>query len=273
MGPPWSATCLVDLGALRADSIAALAAACDVVITMLPGPAQVEAVVREMAPLLPTGSVWVDMSTSTPAAARVADETLTERGVHRLDAPVSGMAKGAAAGLLQIFVGGAAEVLARVRPLLEVMGDPERVLHVGGLGAGYTVKLMINPLWFSHLVASAEVLTVGMKAGVDLAVLHRSLLASPAASAFLANDLPSVFGGDYDDSFAMKLACKDLGLSIDLSRDVGVPAPLSAHVEQIYRTALAKCGPHAGEMTPIRLAEDNAALQLRLTVAAEGTAA
>ncbi|MEV4125710.1 NAD(P)-dependent oxidoreductase [Nocardia sp. NPDC049707] len=260
---------LVDLGAERADSIAALAAACDVVITMLPGPPQVEAVIREMAPLLRPDAVWVDMSTSTPAAARVVDELLAERGVSRLDAPVSGMAKGAASGMLQIFVGGEATVLARVRPLFDVMGDPERVLHVGGLGAGYTVKLMINQLWFSHLVATAEVLTVGVKAGVDLGVLHTSLLASPAASSFLANDLPSVFGGDYDESFAMKLACKDLGLSIDLGRDVGVPTPLSAHVEQIYRTALAKFGPDAGEMIPVRLAEEYAALELRQAKAAE----
>jgi 3-hydroxyisobutyrate dehydrogenase len=255
---------LVALGARQAESVEALADACDIVVTMLPGPPQVESVIRTMAPRLRAGAVWVDMSTSTPAAARVVDETLAARGVSRLDAPVSGMAKGASAGTLQIFVGGDAEVLAIVRPLFDVMGDPKRVLHVGGLGAGYTVKLMINQLWFSHLVASAEVLTIGMKAGVDLETLHLSLLASPAASSFLANDLPSVFDGDYDESFAMKLACKDLGLAIDLSRDVGVPAPLSAQVEQTYRTALAKYGPEAGEMTPIRLAEDLAQVQLRL---------
>ncbi|WP_216901550.1 NAD(P)-dependent oxidoreductase [Nocardia alni] len=264
---------LVDLGAERAESVAALAGQCDVVITMLPGPPQVEGIIREMAPLLRPGAVWIDMSTSTPAAARVMDEVLAERGVFRLDAPVSGMAKGAASGMLQIFVGGDAEVLATVRPLLEVMGDPDRVLHVGGLGAGYTVKLMINQLWFSHLVASAEVLTVGLKAGVDLGVLHRSLLASPAASSFLADDLPSIFVGDYDESFAMKLACKDLGLSIDLGRDVGVPTPLSAHVEQTYRTALAMYGPDAGEMTPVRLAEQIAGLELRQALAAVEDAA
>jgi 3-hydroxyisobutyrate dehydrogenase len=254
----------VALGARGADSLPALATECDVVITMLPGPPQVESVARVVAPNMRAGAVWVDMSTSTPAAARVVDDVLAGRGAARLDAPVSGIAKGASAGTLQIFVGGDAEVMARVRPLFDVMGDPQRVLHVGGLGAGYTVKLMINQLWFSHLVATAEVLTIGMKAGVDLATLHASLLASPAASNFLANDLPAVFDGDYDDSFAMKLACKDLGLSIDLSRDVGVPAPLSAHVEQIYRTALAQYGPDAGEMTPVRLAEDIAGLQLRL---------
>lgn len=254
----------VGLGARCAQSVTEVAAECDVVITMLPGPPQVESVIRAMSPQLRSGAVWVDMSTSTPAAARVVDDVLAARGASRLDAPVSGMAKGASTGTLQIFVGGDADVLARVRPLFDVMGDPQRVLHVGGIGAGYTVKLMINQLWFSHLVATAEVLTIGMKAGVDLSTLHTSLLASPAASSFLANDLPSVFDGDYDESFAMKLACKDLGLSIDLSRDVGVPAPISAHVEQIYRTALARYGPDAGEMTPVRLAEDTAGLQLRL---------
>jgi 3-hydroxyisobutyrate dehydrogenase len=260
---PEAAARAVALGARRADSVTDLAAECDVVITMLPGPPQVESVIRTMAPHLRSGAVWVDMSTSTPAAARVVDDLLASRGAARVDAPVSGMAKGASAGTLQIFVGGDAEVLARVRPLFDVMGDPQRVLHVGGLGAGYTVKLMINQLWFSHLVATAEVLTIGMKAGVDLGTLHESLLASPAASSFLANDLPAVFDGDYDESFAMKLACKDLGLSIDLSRDVGVPAPLSAQVEQIYRIALAQYGPDAGEMTPVRLAEDIAGVQLR----------
>jgi 3-hydroxyisobutyrate dehydrogenase len=140
---------------------------------------------------------------------------------------------------------------------------------VGGLGCGYTVKLMINLLWFSHLVASAEVVTIGMRAGVDLATLHASLLASPATSGFLANDLPSVFSGDYDDSFAMKLACKDLGLAVDLSREVGVPAAFSALVEQTYRAALAQYGPDAGEMSPIRLAEDAAKTPLRMPVLEE----
>lgn len=254
----------VKLGARWADSVEELAAECDVVITMLPGPPQVQSVIRAVAPHLKQGAVWIDMSTSTPAAARVADEILTARGVSRLDAPVAGMAKGAAAGTLQIFVGGDADVFVRVRPLLDVMGDPERVQHIGGHGAGYTVKLMLNQLWFSHLVATAEVLLVGMKAGVDLATLHAALTAGSANSHFLEKDLPSVFDGDYDDSFAMKLACKDLGLSIDLSRDVGVPVPFSALVEQTYRIALAKYGPDAGEMTPIRLAEDVAQLQLRL---------
>ena len=135
-----------------------------------------------------------------------------------LDAPVAGMAAGAKAGTLQIFVGGEEAVFGRVRPLLEAMGDPERILYVGHHGAGYTVKLMLNLLWFAHLVATAEVLTIGTRAGVDLATLRRCLLASQAASTFLEHDVLSVLErGDYDDSFALALACKDLGLAVDLA--------------------------------------------------------
>ena len=146
-----------------------------------------------------------------------------------LDAPVSGMAAGAKAGTLQIFAGGDEGVFDRVRPLLGAMGDPERILHVGGNGAGYTVKLMINLLWFAHLVAT---------------VLR---------------------DGDYDESFALALACKDLGLAVDLAGTVGVPAELSALVEQVYRRARAQYGDDGGEMLPVKLYEDLTRAPLRLS--------
>ena len=185
--------------------------------------------------------------------------------VQILDAPVSGMAAGAKAGTLQIFVGGEEATYHRVRPLLEAMGDPERILYVGVHGSGYTVKLMLNLLWFAHLVATAEVLTIGTRAGVDLATLRRCLLASPAASNFLEHDVLSVLrDGDYDESFALALACKDLGLAVDLAGHVGVPAELSALVEQIYRRARAQYGDLGGEMLPIKLYEDLTRTPLRL---------
>ena len=121
-------------------------------------------------------------------------------------------------------------------------------------GAGYTVKLMLNLLWFAHLVATAEVLAIGTQAGVDLATLRRCLLASPAASNFLEHDVLSVLrDGDYDERFALALACKDLGLAVDLAGHVGVPAELSALVEQIYRRARAQYGDLGGEMLPMKL--------------------
>lgn len=264
------------LGARWADTPAACAAEADVLITMLPHPQAIEAALLQSgaAAALRPGSLWIDMSTSTPAAAqRVRDAVLDSAGVATLDAPVSGMARGADAGMLQIFVGGAAEDLERALPVLHAMGDPERILHVGGHGAGYTVKLMINLLWFSHLVATSEVLAMGVKAGVDLGVLRRSLLASPAASNFLENDIMGLLtDGDYDDSFAMALACKDLGLAVDLGRDIGVPTELSALVEQIYRRGKAQYGPLSGEMTPVRIYEAYAGREFRLSSAAETAA-
>jgi 3-hydroxyisobutyrate dehydrogenase len=242
------------------------AAGREVVITMLPAPAHVEQVLLGPDGLLPglePGSVWIDMSTSVPA---VADKVRAmARDLAILDAPVAGQSVGAKAGTLQIFAGGDEAVFGRVRPLLEAMGDPERILYVGPHGAGYTVKLMLNLLWFSHLVATAEVLTIGTRAGVDLATLRRCLLASQAASTFLESDVLSVLErGDYDDSFALALACKDLGLAVDLAGVVGVPVELSAVVEQVYRRARAQYGDAGGEMLPIKLYEDLTRTPLRL---------
>lgn len=265
---PESATDLMAAGALWASTPAEVAAGSDLVITMLPTPRHVEAVVHGPTGILSgiaDGGTWVDMSTSVPeVAARVRAENAA-RGLHLVDAPVSGMSVGAANGMLQIFVGGDAADVERLRPVFEAMGDPKRILHVGAAGAGYAVKLMINQLWFSHLVATAEVLSVGVKAGVDLAVLRNALIASPANSNFLQNDVLSILNnGDYDEGFAIALACKDLGLSIDLARSVGVPAEVSGLVEQIYRRARAQYGDRAGEMTPVKLYEDLVGISLRL---------
>jgi len=183
-----------------------------------------------------------------------------------LDAPVAGGITGARDGALQIFVGGATEDYLRMRPLLEVMGDGERIMHVGPHGAGYTVKLMLNLLWFASVTLTAEALTIGVRAGVDVATLRRSLLASAAASHFLEHDVLSVLErGDFDDSFALALACKDLGLAVDLARQTGVPAEMSAMVEQIYRRARAQYGDQGGQMLPMKLIEDLTATPLRLS--------
>jgi 3-hydroxyisobutyrate dehydrogenase len=255
-------------GAAWANSPREAALGRDVVITMLPGPRHVEEVMLGPGGVLnglASAAVWIDMSTSVPEVADRVRAVAEPRGVEVLDAPVAGMSSGARAGTLQIFVGGQAETYQRVRPLLEAMGDPERILHVGPHGAGYTVKLMINLLWFAHLTATAEVLSVGTAAGVDLATLRRCLLASPAASNFLEHDVLSVLrDGDYDEGFALALACKNAGLAVDLARDVGVPVEVSAVVEQVYRRARAQYGDAGGEMLPIRLLEDLTGNPLRI---------
>jgi 3-hydroxyisobutyrate dehydrogenase len=265
---PEAADGLVAGGARWAATPARAAADREVVITSLPGPSQVEEVLLGHDGLLEglePGAIWTDMSTSVPAVADRVRELAAPRGVGVLDAPVAGQTIGAKTGTLQIFVGGVESDYRKVRPVLEAMGDPERIRHVGPHGAGYTVKLMLNLLWFAHLCATAEVLSIGVAAGVDLAVLRDNLLAGPAASQFLAVDVMSVLAnGDYDEGFALALACKDLGLAVDLARATGVPAEVSALVEQIYRRARAQYGDEGGEMLPIKLLEDLTGTPLRL---------
>jgi len=259
---------LVAAGARWAATAAQAAVDREIVITSLPGPVQVEQVLLGSGGLLDAlepGSIWADMSTSVPAVADRVRERAGARGIGVLDAPVAGQTIGAKAGTLQIFVGGDERDYRRARPALEAMGDPDRIRHVGPHGAGYTVKLMLNLLWFAHLCATAEVLAIGVAAGVDLGVLRDNLLAGPAASHFLATDVLSVLNdGDYDEGFALALACKDLGLAVDLARATGVPAEVSALVEQIYRRARAQYGDLGGEMLPIKLLEDLTGTPLRL---------
>ena len=265
---PDAVSRLVDAGARAARSVADCAAGVEALITMLPAPPQVEAVWLgdggAVAALEP-GSVAIDMSTSSTAVGARVVAAASERGVDVLDAPVAGQSIGAKAGTLAIYVGGDGAVFERVRPLLEVMGDPARIFHLGPNGAGYTVKLLLNLTWFIQAVATGEVLTMGVRAGVPLDKLHGALVGSPANSNFLERDVRMVLDdGDYDEAFPMRLVTKDLGLAVDLAREVGVPVELTALVEQIHRRARTLYGDDAGEISAVRLYEDLSGVTLRL---------
>jgi 3-hydroxyisobutyrate dehydrogenase len=264
---PARAAPALERGARLAPTAADAVRGADVLVTMLPTPAAVEEVMLGAGGVLealPDGALWIDMSTSSPEVG----ERVRRRAAGRIaavDAPVAGTSSGAAAGTLEIFVGGAAADVVRARPVLEHLGDSERIFHVGGNGAGYVVKLMLNLLWFDQLVAVAEVLTIGARSGVDLAVLHTALVEGPTASRLLARDLlPLLREGEYEEGFSLALATKDLRLAVDLARTAGVPAELSAVVEQVFTRARAVFGDDAGEMTPVRLYEQDAGVLLRV---------
>jgi 3-hydroxyisobutyrate dehydrogenase len=259
---------LVSAGARAADSVVDCARGAEVLITMLPAPPQVEAVwlgAGGALSALGPGSLAIDMSTSSTAVGARVAAAAGSRGIGVLDAPVAGQSIGAQAGTLAIYVGGSDQAFARARELFDVMGDPERVFHVGPSGAGYTVKLLLNLLWFIQSVAVGEVLSVGVRAGVSLDRLHGALVGSPANSVFLERDVRMVLDdGDYDEAFPMRLVTKDLGLAVDLAREVGVPVELTALVEQIHRRARTLYGDDAGEISAVRLYEDLAGVALRL---------
>ena len=254
-------------GAPAARSVADCAGEAEILVTSLPGPREVDQVLGgpggAIAALAP-GALVVEMSTSSLEVGRRALSTARERGIDLLDAPVAGQTIGANAGTLAIYVGGSAEAFARALPVLRAIGDPERIFHVGDNGAGYVVKLLLNLTWFMQAVATAETLTVGVKAGVDLGRLHAALVNSPANSNFLERDVRTVLDdGDYDEGCSMKLVNKDLALAVDLARDAGVPVEMTALVEQIHRRARVRFGDEAGEMTAIRLYEELAGVELR----------
>ena len=256
----------VRVGARGAVSLPDCLKGAEVLITSLPGPAQVEAVLGEALPLLAPGSLAIEMSTSSLEVGRRQFALARSRKVEFVDAPVAGQTIGASAGTLAIFVGGTRKAYTRARPLLETMGDPDRISHLGPSGSGYTVKLLLNLTWFMHAVATAEALTVGVKAGVPLDKLHDALTHSQANSVFMEQDVRMILEhGDYDEGFAMKLVSKDLRLAVDLARDVAVPVELAALVEQIHARAQAVYGDSAGEMSAVRLYEDLAGVQLRLS--------
>ena len=151
----------VACGATWRDTPAQAAAAAGVLITMLPGPREVRAAMLGEAGALEgltAGAAWIDMTSNSPSAARPIREQAIEQGVEVLEAPVGGGIAAAREGQLQLFVGGEASVVERHRALLEVLGDPGRIIHVGGHGTGYTAKLLVNLLWFGQAVATAEAL-------------------------------------------------------------------------------------------------------------------
>jgi 3-hydroxyisobutyrate dehydrogenase len=256
----------VTCGARWRDTPAQAAAAADVLITMLPGPREVHAaMLGETGALkgLAAGAAWIDMTSNSPAASRAVREQAIEQGVEVLEAPVGGGIAAAREGKLQLFVGGEASAVERYRALLEVLGDPGRIVHIGGHGTGYTAKLLVNLLWFGQAVATAEALLLGQRTGIDPAVLEHALVGSSAASAFIRRNIGLVFQGDYLTSFGLDRICEELEAVTALAGEYQVPWELSDVVRRTYRHALARFGPADGELLAVALLEDEAGLKLR----------
>jgi 3-hydroxyisobutyrate dehydrogenase len=237
----------------------------EILITMLPGAGEVRQVMAGSGVLaaMPSGAVWIDMSSTNPAAGRELAAAAGARGVGVLDAPVGGGVPAAQSGTLQVFAGGDAAVLDRCRPVLAALADPQRIIHVGGNGAGYTVKLLVNLLWFGQAVATGEALLLARRAGIGLDVLRQTLADSAASTAFIRDDLGALLDGDYLASFGLDRCCEELTAIADLARELGVPAELTQTVEHMYQRALQRFGPVDGELMAVAMLEEEAGLRLR----------
>jgi len=231
---PGRAAGLGELGVRLASSPAAVAAASDIVITMVSDTPDVEAVLFDaggVAEGAAPGSLVVDMSTISPSATRDFAARLAAQGVGMLDGPVSGGSEGAKKGTLSIFVGGEAADLERALPVLQSLGTT--ITHVGPIGSGQAVKAVNQVILAGTYLGVAEGIVLALKAGLDVDQVVAALSGGAAQSWVLANRSGRMIANDYPLGFKLSLHRKDLGIALAMALDLGASLPVSALVESI----------------------------------------
>jgi 3-hydroxyisobutyrate dehydrogenase-like beta-hydroxyacid dehydrogenase len=201
----------------------------EVVCSIVPDGPEVTKVVGSVLEKAAPGTVIVEMSTISPTTARGLAARCATAGVDYLDCPVSGGPPGAEAGTLAIWVGGAAAALERARPVLDVIGRPDRVRHCGAVGAGLAVKLANNFLGAVNAAAGAEALALAREAGVDPALVVEAVSDGTGANWQLANLFPrKVLRGDFEPGFRITHMAKDLRIAAEVAGEQGLDTPMLA---------------------------------------------
>lgn len=239
---PAAVAAMAERGATAAGSPAEVGEACDVVITVVPNGPDVEEVV-----LGPSGiaqgarpsTIVMDCSTVDPAVTRRVGEQLRARGMSMVDAGMGRSSREAEAGTILFMVGATDEDFAKVRPVLETMGND--IFHVGPPGAGITLKLVHNLLTLTILTASAEAIVLGAKAGLDVKRMVETFQASTTGGFHMDNTIPrQVLTGTYEPGFKVALAHKDLGLGQQMAAALGVPLWTLAISRELFTAAMAR---------------------------------
>jgi len=261
-----AATNLLEMGATWADTPKEAVPGREVVFTSLPVPRDVEAVVLGENGILEGASsetVYMDLSTNSPTAIRRIHDICAEKGVTVLDAPVSGGTYGAAAATLAVMVGGDKAVYDRMKPTLDAIGS--HVVYCGPIGNGMVCKICNNLLSMGIGVLMTEALTMGVKAGVDLATLADVIANSTGGNKRLTDKFPRfLFKGNFEPGFATALAAKDVRLATDLGREYGIPMELSNLVDQRHVEAMFRgWGPEDSDAVS-KIQEEKSGIQLRL---------
>jgi 3-hydroxyisobutyrate dehydrogenase len=255
------------LGARRATSVADAASDADVVFTSLPGPPEVESVATGPDGLLESlrpGSVYVDLSSNSPSTVRKLCAAFAARGITMLDAPVAGGVTGAEAATLSVMVGGDRDTFERLRPLLSAIGT--RLFYCGSSGNGAIVKLCNNLCSQAQIAAAGEILSLGVKAGVDLQTLASAIGASTGTCRAIVETFPKqLFRRHFEDpGFSSNLSAKDTHLAIELAHELSVPMQIGEIVQRDKQEALRRgWGPLSPDVF-VRLQEERAGVVLEL---------
>lgn len=230
---------LVAAGAARASSPADIAARSDVVFTNLPDSPDVEKVVLGENGILAgahPGLIFVDNSTIKPATARHISEQLAEHGVPALDAPVSGGQVGAQNGTLVVMVGGPAEALEQVMPVLKAYG--KTITHVGEAGAGQIAKAANQIMVAAQMVAMGELMIFAQKAGADPRKVVDAIKGGAAGCWTLDVKPPRLFSGNRQPGFKAHMQAKDMNIIMETAREYGIPLPAASLHTQLYSAML-----------------------------------
>jgi 3-hydroxyisobutyrate dehydrogenase len=228
-------------GAKRTQSPADLAAQCSIIITCVSDTPDVEQVILgENGVILGAkqGSLVVDMSTISPSATRKIAAKLKEKGVHMLDAPVSGGSEGAARGTLSIMVGGDEAQFQRAIPYFQAMG--KTMTHIGDHGTGQMVKLVNQILVVVNMLAASEALMFAQAGGLDLKKTLDAVSGGAAGSWMLSNRGSQVIVRDFRPGFTIDLQQKDLRLVLEAADELGIPAITTSLIFNMYRTLQAQ---------------------------------
>jgi 2-hydroxy-3-oxopropionate reductase len=236
---------LVAAGAAAAASPAEVARAATVVITMLPDTPDVERVLTGPDGVLSAiqkGAIVIDMSSISPVATERLAKAVAEKGASMLDAPVSGGEIGAINAALSIMVGGEEAAFNRAKPILEKMGNAEKIIHIGKSGAGQVCKVCNQVAIGGALSGVSEAIALAKKAGVDAGKVRQALLGGFAASRVLEVHGERMLTGNYKPGFRTKLYQKDLRLANETAGANGVAVPGTANVTQLVNALVASGG-------------------------------
>jgi 3-hydroxyisobutyrate dehydrogenase len=232
---------LVEKGATLAESPRQVAEQSDVVFTIVGFPEDVQSVILGQQGVLAgsrSGMTIVDMTTSRPSLARQIAERAAEQGVASIDAPVSGGDTGARNAALSIMIGGPADAVRRIDPLLRRMG--KTIVHQGGPGCGQHTKMVNQTLIASGMIAVCEGLLYATKVGLDLPTVLQSVASGAAGSWSLSNLAPRMIDGDFDPGFFVEHFIKDMRIALEESAAMNLALPGLALAHQLYQAVAAQ---------------------------------